>query len=219
MKLSWPGLCLISGIILLLSSCRIAPAIQDYFYPPKPGDVLFQDTFSDESSGWTTGGKNGTQAAYHDGGLRIIIQQPQTDYWSRPGVDLKDVKIDLLAKKMTGPDDNQFGVICRYVNENNFYAFLISSDGYYGIMKVKDGHYQLISAPKMQYSEAIHSGGATNHIHAECVGSQLGLMVNYIALVAVDDSDFSTGDVGIIAGTNKSPGVDVLFDDFVVLKP
>ena len=34
-----------------------------------------------------------------------------------------------------GPDDNDFGIICRYIDDNQFYYAIISSDGYYGIVR------------------------------------------------------------------------------------
>jgi hypothetical protein len=33
------------------------------------------------------------------------------------------------------------------------------------------------------------------------------------------DSDFKNGDVGLLAGAFTQPGVDVLFDHFIVLQP
>jgi hypothetical protein len=33
------------------------------------------------------------------------------------------------------------------------------------------------------------------------------------------DPDFPEGDVGLLAGTFTQPGVDVIFDNFVVLQP
>jgi hypothetical protein len=43
--------------------------------------------------------------------------------------------------------------------------------------------------------------------------------VNGIQLFEVTDSDFSSGDVGVIAGAYDTPGVEILFDNFAVLKP
>ena len=33
------------------------------------------------------------------------------------------------------PDNNAYGVICRYTDLQNFYVFLVSADGYYAIGK------------------------------------------------------------------------------------
>jgi hypothetical protein len=36
---------------------------------------------------------------------------------------------------------------------------------------------------------------------------------------SVPDTSFTSGDVGLIAGTYEEAGTDVLFDNFVVTKP
>jgi len=35
----------------------------------------------------------------------------------------------------------------------------------------------------------------------------------------VNDDDFTSGDVGILAGSFDKPGSDIYFDNFVVYKP
>ena len=71
----------------------------------------------------------------------------------------------------------------------------------------------------MQPSEAIQQGGAQNTIRADCVGSTLSLYVNGQKLDEVQDTEFASGDVGLIAGSFDTPGTDIHFDNFVVTKP
>jgi hypothetical protein len=72
---------------------------------------------------------------------------------------------------------------------------------------------------EMLPSGAILSGSGLNHLRADCIDSQLTFFVNGQLAAQVFDSDFATGDVGILAGTFNEPGVDVVFDNFVVVKP
>jgi hypothetical protein len=71
----------------------------------------------------------------------------------------------------------------------------------------------------MPPSDAINQGAATNHIRADCVGSTLTLYANGTQIDQQTDTDFSTGDVGLLAGTYTQTGTDILFDNFVVMKP
>jgi len=71
----------------------------------------------------------------------------------------------------------------------------------------------------LQPSEVIHQGAAANQIKVTCIGDELSLTVNEVLLYSVRDADFSSGDVGLIAGTFTEPGVDIHFDNFLVLKP
>jgi hypothetical protein len=180
--------------------------------------VLFQDDFSDTGGGWTTLRKDNQVMDYEDGSFRFVVTQPQYDYWSTPQLRFTDTHIVADAIKTDGGgDDNDFGILCRYQDKDNFYGFLISSDGYYGISQRKNGDHRIISPEgKMLYSELIHKGSASNQIGADCVGNRLALYVNGSKLVEVENSDFQSGDVGLLAGTLSSPRVEIHFDNFVV---
>lgn len=206
-------------ILSLMTSCDISAVILGNSNTAQSGDLLFQDTFSDSTGGWDTWVENSSIIDYNTSGLRFYINEPHYNFWSRPKKEFRDVLVDVLATKVSGPDDNNFGLICRYKNRDNFYSFLISSDGYFGIMKVTDGQHELLSAQKLQYSEIIHQGGATNRLQAECNGSNLIFSVNGQKLAVVQDSDIPSGGIGLIAGTYDIPGVDILFDNFIVYQP
>ena len=90
---------------------------------PRPNSI-FVDDFSNPASGWETwSDANGSFVAYQNGGLRILVKDKQFDYWSRPGKRFVDARIEVDAIKVAGPNDNDFGLICRSQDRNNFYAF------------------------------------------------------------------------------------------------
>lgn len=182
--------------------------------------VLFQDNFASTDSGWNrVRDANGNITDYENDGYRILNNQPISHIWANPGLKFDDVHLDVDINKTGGPDDNYFGVICRYLDGSNFYILAISSDGYYGIIKVKEGSLNLLGAEQMQPSEAILQGNAANHLSAECKGKELSLWVNEQLLLSVEDGEFSSGDVGLEVTTRRTSGVDVLFTNFSVTKP
>jgi hypothetical protein len=184
-----------------------------------PGDVLFQDDFSDPSSGWDRYNEENGITDYVDGAYRIFVNGAKTDIWANPGLSFTDVRVEVDARKTAGPDDNDFGLICRSQDVDQFYFFIISSDGYYAIGKVDGEAQQLLGMEAMQPSEVIKQGNETNRIRADCTGSTLALYVNNEKLGEAQDSSYPSGDVGLIAGSFDTPGTDVLFDNFSVLKP
>lgn len=212
------GLALV--LMVLLAGCGLPSLDQNASAAVQSGNILFKDDFSDPSSGWETWNEpSGSMVAYQNGGLRIYIAEKQYDFWSRPGKRVSDVRLEVDAIKLGGPDDNDFGVICRYQDRDNFYAFLASSDGYAGILKVKDGKYMIISGPQMTYSEAIRKGAAQNHLRADCNGENLILYANGQIILEVQDQEFKTGEIGLIAGTGETAGTDLYFDNFWAYKP
>lgn len=190
--------------------------------PTADPNVLFTDDFSSSSSGWDTVRDDTTgMTDYDQGGYRIQVLETKTDYWANPGLSgLTDVSISVDVKKLGGPDDNDFAILCRYVDVDNFYALLASSDGYYGITKVVGGSQELIGQDELLPSDAIKQGAeVVNTLRADCVGSTLTLYVNGTQVASVQDATFTTGDVGLMAGTFDTAGTDMLFDNFVVRKP
>lgn len=181
--------------------------------------VLFIDDFSNETGGWRTHRDRLSFSGYDQGGFRLSVDQPNLLIWSVPGLNFQDIDIYTRARKLSGPDDNLYGLICRYQDMHNFYAFVISSDGYYGIYRKRAGSLSLIGLTQMGFSEVIQRGGDPNLITAVCRGDQLALVVNDTKLLQVRDETFSYGDVGLIAGNLDQPGTNILFDYFIVVKP
>jgi hypothetical protein len=207
------------SIISILTLSIVACATLSEQGSENSAGVLFKDDFSDPSSGWDRVRNDEGITDYEDGAYRIYVQSPNIDYWANPNLNFTDVNISVQATKVGGSDDNDFGVLCRYQDPENFYFFIISSDGYYGIGKMLGDQQILISDDNLLPSEEINQGNARNTIQASCIGNMLSLSVNGKLLSSVEDKDFLSGDVGLITGTYDSSGTDVHFDDFRVLRP
>ena len=187
---------------------------------PTASDILFQDDFSSTSSGWSDLYRDDSgMTDYDQGGFRIQVLEPNFDYWANPNLSFTDTIIEVDARKIGGPDDNDYGVICRYAGVENFYFFIVTTDGYYGIGKYNGGSQSLIGTENLYETDKVLGGDAVNRIKAECIGSTLRLYVNGNLLQEVTDTDHTSGDVGLIAGTFDDAGTDILFDNFVVRKP
>ena len=187
--------------------------------PVQTGAILYQDDFSDPTSGWNRVSTDTGETEYDDGVYRILVNESNTDIWSKSGRSFEDAVIEVDAFKVGGVRDNRFGVICRADSDDTFYTFIISSDGYYGIGKVKGEFYELIGSASLLPSEEIEQGSAINRIRAECIGDRLTLFVNGVKIDEVRDSELVTGEVGLIAGTYNEPGTDIRFDNFIVRQP
>jgi len=184
-----------------------------------PDLVQFQDDFSNPGSGWGIHqGSNGS-TDYSNGSFRIKVTKASQLVWTNPNQSLQnDISINVEATKAGGPDDNEFGVICRYQDSDNFYYLFITSDGHAGIFMFKNNEGTLLTGDALISSDAIKQGAATNSIRADCAGSTLTLYANNQQIASVTDSSFSSGDVGLIAAANETPDVDILFDNFIVFK-
>jgi hypothetical protein len=187
---------------------------------PKNDNILLIDDFSSNLNNWNVWeNEAGSAVSYFQQGLVFIINIPQYDYISVPNGSFEDVRIEATANKLTGSDDNDYGIICRYQNEKNYYGFILSSDGFFGIIKVKEGIYQLLNNTSLEFNAMIHTGNEFNYLRMDCIGNTISAYVNNSKLAEVTDPDFSDGRVGLMAGSFSKPGIAILFDNFLVLKP
>jgi hypothetical protein len=203
-------------LILFLAACQPSLIAE---LPVPSGGILFKDDFSDTTSGWPRGVSANGSEDYVDGSYRIEVNIPQYDLWAIPNQTFEDARVEEDATRLEGPDANRFGLICRYLDPQNFYFFIISSDGYYAIGKTIGGRTSLLGQEMMAYSPIIVQGAGPNHIRFDCISGALTGYVNGQALASASDSDFHNGDVGLIAGAFDTGGVKIAFTNFIVRKP
>ncbi len=204
------------SFVFFLASCLPAQPTE----PVKvgnPGEVLYQENFANNTSGWDRVLNDGGIMDYDSGGYRILVRQPKMNFWSTPAGNFGDVRVEADVTRLNGPDENRAGLMCRYQN-GNYYFFVVSNDGFYAIGKFTNGQAILIGQESMVASDVIQVEGA-NHLRADCIGTTLTFYVNDTQVASTLDADFATGGVGVLAGSFDEPGVDVLFQDFVVMQP
>ena len=208
---------LIPIIALIIFACGL-PAIPASVSAVPSGTTLFKDDFSSPASGWDHTKYAQGIMDYDGGGYRILVNTLQANFWSTPHKDFGDVRVEVDAGKLAGPDENRIGLICRS-DGKAYYFFIISSDGYYGLGIFMNGQAALLGQSEMQASLKINTGMAINHLRADCNGDDLTFYVNGTKLADIHDPTLQHGDVGLLAGSFNQPGVDIVFDNFVVIKP
>ncbi|MBN2678132.1 MAG: hypothetical protein JXR32_08715 [Anaerolineaceae bacterium] len=183
-----------------------------------PGTIYYDD-FSNPNTGWYTQYTDDHSVLYDWGGLRFRINRSHFDMWSYPDGIYADAIIWVEAAKLEGTDDNTFGLLCRIQNDGDFYAFLISSDGYAGVARRRSGEYHVLSDDNMTYSELVASPTGLFRLRAVCEGSELDFFVNDLLVASAIDDGLISGKVGVLAGTYAQAGVDIFFDNFIVTVP
>lgn len=211
-----PGI-LISLATLLLFGCNL-PVAAATTSVPASGTVLYKDDFSSPTSGWDHTKYEEGIMDYDQGAYRMLVNAPDLNFWATPHKDFTDTRIEVDSGKMAGPDENRIGLICRS-DGKNYYFFIITSDGYYGIGLFNNGQAKLLGQQQLQTSDAIRKGVAVNHLRADCKGEGLEMYVNGLEVAKASDPTLKHGDAGLLAGTFKQTGADVVFDNFMVFAP
>ena len=203
------------ALILFITACTSVPT--STIPLAQPGDILFQDEFENNATGWDRVINQNGIMDYDQGGYRILVQQPTMNFWSTPEKNFRDVRVEADVIRLNGPDENRAGLICRY-QDGDYYFFIISNYVFYAIGKFIGGITILLGQSEMQSSEFILTN-SINHLRADCIGNTLTLFVNFNQIASSQDTDFPSGDVGLLAGSFSESGVDVSFDHFVVMQP
>jgi hypothetical protein len=185
-----------------------------------PTNILYEDDFSDSTSGWDQYSDEDGSTDYVNGQYNIVINIESFFYWANPRKDFTDVVIDVDITRVGGAgEENQFGIVCRHTDVDNWYTLVIGSDGWASIRKrVAGGELEFLA--QETDIPAINQGNATNHLRAECVGDRLSLYANGTRLLEyIDAGGHASGDVGLLGGTFDATSVELNFDNFVVTKP
>jgi hypothetical protein len=181
---------------------------------PTP-EYLYMDDFDDPASGWNESSDSFAQLEYFDGGYRMKLKQASYFIWSISPLkkSFSDFRLEVDVKKIGGPDNGEFGVIARYHDRLNFYAFLVSNDGEGIIFKYEDGDYEGLSSDRLEDIQGVHPD-ALNHLAVLCRGEELELYVNGELVLSATDTSFRDGDLGLLVGNLDIAGADFLFDNF-----
>ena len=185
--------------------------------PVAASDVLMADDFSDLHNNWFSEVTEQSDKGYEDGEFRLTMYQPEYSTWSYPDPprDFADFALEVDARRVSGPLDNEFGVLVRYQPETDeFYLFAISSNGFYSVQKYQENEWQKLV--EWTESAAILQGEAVNRLRVTGQGDKMRFFVNGEPLTQVDDASFRSGSVGLLASTNETGGVAVAFDNLRV---
>lgn len=180
------------------------------------GGIIFEDDFSDASSGWEVGDYPGGSVGYKSGSYFVTSTGDGTTMWGVAGRTFSDAAITVDATQISAPDNdnNDYGIVCRLQQNADGYYLLISGDGLYSILLAADDTF----TPLVDWtsSNVINQGNRTNTITAVCSGSSMSLYANGELLTSIDDSRFSSGDIALTATSYESDMTEVHFDNLEV---
>jgi hypothetical protein len=187
-------------------------AYQSVERPAQKGQLLLEDDFGQPQ--WEVYDDGDHRKGYEEGQYFIVVEVEEFSYWSIAGKSLTDFILEVETTQVSGPDDNDYGLILRHQDDENFYSFEISGDGYYTFDKLVAG--ELFDIIPWQESETIRRGNDRNTLRVEAIGPNFSFYINDELVDAAIDSEFSQGDIGLVAGAYGQAGVYITFDNLKV---
>jgi hypothetical protein len=183
------------------------------------GNQSYEETF-DEPGTWRTDSNADVQGEVREGVYDFEVLADDLHFWTSPGLQFSDGFFEVEATQVEGPDNNAFGMLFRMDDENNnFYSFQISGDGYVWIGLYEDGiqaNEALVNGWWFE-STAIRPGsGVKNKLGVRAEGDNMIFYVNDIEVGRISDDTHASGDIGLIVRSLGIGGVHVQFDNFTV---
>ena len=242
----------------LLMFSRSVAGWQHYVVAGDAGMLLYSASFD----GGSTDGFNGDWSQYPgrlsaqitDGQMQISIGAEQAGAYSVALPHFGDFDLRVNAQAVAGPIDNSYGVVFRLQNkdnslleDDNYYLFLVSSDGYYQVSRAIDGKQKELST--WIQSAAVKQGlNTVNLLRVIARGDQFHFFINDqpVSLCIPDDptaqstinpvsgecmggamkemltdDTIPNGQVGVVAKSTDTGGAGVVaaFDNLLVYVP
>lgn len=218
----WAFALSLAFLALALSACSnagtregpvVTPVLSETEGPTGPR-LLYEDDFDDSTSGWLEAADAESSQGYRNGRFFFEVRSPDLIVWDNAGGNFQDFALEVNARQVTGALESSYGVLLRYIDDDNFYRFDLTGDGYYAVLKLERGEWDTLA--DWQASERVKPQGEVNLIKVVCQGPRMSFYVGDEELISVEDSSFERGDVGLFAGTFADASAEAEFDNLQV---
>jgi hypothetical protein len=174
---------------------------------PPNNRLLSRDDFRSPATGWTVSNDRGGNEAYSNG--RYLITLNSLDpYWGFSPQTFGDfvMEVDATPTSRYGPDyafdgpvGDAFGVIVRSQDKDNFYAFLVATDGRYSAFHIKAGRLIWDTPWTLADEDVVKDGWQTSRLRVLAQGPDLRFYLNGRFVTRVTDAIWTSGQDGVLA--------------------
>jgi hypothetical protein len=222
-----------------------------YVLPVETGKIAYAATFDDFIDDWDLS-EGRLNSQIENSTLRLAADDAEKIFFSVTKQYWGNFDFSVQTGAMDGPLNNGYGLIFRFQNKGNgspsdddFYLFLVSSDGYYQVTRSIDGTQEELSnwIPSPLVNQGI---GVTNTVRVVAVGNRFQFYINdQLVQVCIPDnpegistynefkggciegqmmdvlvdSSIPNGQIGVVIQTLDEPGVIVNFDNVMIVGP
>ncbi len=199
------------------------------------GEILFEDDFSDDSSGWSTGKTESDvddddekettgEFKYTDNEkYSIKILEPDYSVWDYlpideyPGNYLIEFDAQFAEDDFAKDNYGNYGIIFNYEDKSNYSWFVINSHGKYAIVDKEDEPDMIVDWTSDE--EINTEENLLNKITLLKIKDDYYFYINDKLIEKVSIETNSDASIGLMGSSsdNSEPPVEVLFDNFKAL--
>lgn len=174
--------------------------------------TVFYDDFNDNNNDWSLGDDNTRTFSIRNGKFYFNHKLEDYSYINSQYVNLdesKDFAIEAQFNKISGVQNNGFGLVWGRENSQNQYDFTVTGNGYFEVMKIKNGEFEELQG--WTKSSYINQGnGATNKLTVKKLGNQLKFYINDYYVTATNYGAAFGNYLGFVVYDQQEVSIDYL---------
>ena len=190
-------------------------AIEAFLEQTTRWHAIVSDSFETNTNGWETGKENDI---YEEGtylirdGKYLIETRAKQGFvgwripWQMPSVS--DFYLEVEGRMIEGADSGYYGVVFRYQDSDNFYAFQINNEKKFQLEIIYGNEWITLIHPTM--TSAIKPG-EPNKISVIGEGTYFYFFINDQFVRNYEDEKLARGEAGVIIGL-YDPGDEAIFE-------
>ncbi|HEU4326284.1 MAG TPA: hypothetical protein VFS21_24300 [Roseiflexaceae bacterium] len=177
------------------------------------GTALISDTLVSPAGG-ALGEGNAEAAEYRFAGdaYRISVKPAAYLAWSPLEDTYDDAAVEVGVRLLSGPPPTAFGIIFRFQDEDNFYFYNITADGYYALDMKKNGRWSAL----LDWARLPGGGGRERRLRVELAGERMRLFLDGTLLDETSDDNFRRGRIALAVNTFDQGDAVVAFRNLLL---
>jgi len=187
---------------------------------PGFGNVVYEQDFSTDSpTAWSTACSSVSERWVALGAYQVLARSPRF-----PAVGLLEGSrfyagvIELDVSQQSGTPHCSYGIVFGCVDEQSYFRFCITGDGYVELCRVVNGQVTVLVGRRRCYVS--HLGHqVVNRLRVECDGANGWFYVNGCRVMECSNLIIPWGEVGVVVQTLQHDDVCVAFDDVKIHDP
>lgn len=154
-----------------------------------------------------------------DGIITIQVLRNQVEwYWPIDKTPTLNSVVSASVTQVTGPDQNEMALVCRWQDDGNSLTFAISGDGQFRVVQKAGGQAQEL-IPWTNSPVILTGPGATNDLLVTCNGPDLTFSANGEVLTQTTDPNPLPGQAGVVGGLRTDGALTLTFQNTEVTSP
>lgn len=203
-------------IVSLASACTARPSSG----ASATGGLIFEDNFTNPSTGWsvigadqTIGGKynNGSYDVWTNDRRQVIVNNSRLGKFS-------DFTAEVSLKKTSGLPGALYGIVYRFDDAGHYYRFAITDNRTWVVGRMSNMLPVEEMLVELQSSDFIKPGNETNVLKVVCLGENQDFYINGSKLWSTTDNTSLNGEIGLMF-SNWTTSAGYSISDFKLYKP